>query len=180
MIFFLSLLPQDIFFFLEILVTNVYFVLKLRILVQKQALFWDYTQQGVRLSKLDALAKLTFGCCILERHQPCMRALNELLHGPLDGGGGSVHGPVRHHRRRSVARQRRRVARRRLGGGFEAPRRESLPCALAKHNEMKMRSPPGPHSYTCLSLSVVVIVAPLPPPPCRAVAGAGASGHCYL
>ena len=97
-----------------------------------------------------------------------MRALNELLHGPLDGGG--VHGPVRHHRRRSVARQRRRLARRRLGGGFEAPRRESLPCALAKHNEMKMRSPPGPHSYTCLSLSVVVIVAPLPPPPpCRAV-----------
>ena len=157
--------------------TNVYFVLKLRIPVQKQALFWDYTQQGVRLSKLDALAKLTFGCCILERHQPCMRALNELLHGPLDGGGGSVHGPVRHHRRRSVARHRRRVARRRLGGGFEAPRRESLPCALAKHNEMKMRSPPGPHSYTCLSLSVV---APLPPPPCRAVARAGASGHCYL
>ena len=109
---------------------------------------------------MDALAKLTFGCCILERHQPCMRALNELLHGPLDGG--SVHGPVRHHRRRSVARHRRRVARRRLGGGFEAPRRESLPCALAKHNEMKMRSPPGPHSYTCLSLSVL---APLPPPP---------------
>ena len=180
MIFFLlSFLPQDIFFFLEILVTNVYFVLKLRIPVQKQALFWDYTQQGVRLSKLDALAKLTFGCCILERHQPCMRALNELLHGPLDGGGGSVHGPVRHHRRRSVARHRRRVARRRLGGGFEAPRRESLPCALAKHNEMKMRSPPGPHSYTCLSLSVVVMVAPLPPP-CRAVAGAGVGGHCYL
>ena len=94
-----------------------------------------------------------------------MRALNELLHGPLDGGGGSVHGPVRHHRRCSAARHRRRVARRRLGGGFEAPRRESLPCALAKHNEMKMRSPPGPHSYTCLSLSVVVMVAPLPPPP---------------
>ena len=172
---FSSLFCHRIFSFFEILVTNVYFVLKLRIPVQKQALFWDYTQQGVRLSKLDALAKLTFGCCILERHQPCMRALNELLHGPLDGGG-SVHGPVRHHLRRSVARHRRRVARRRLGGGFEAPRRESLPCALAKHNEMKMRSPPGPHSYTCLSLSVV---APLPPP-CRAVAGAGASGHCYL
>ncbi len=93
-----------------------------------------------------------------------MRALNELLHGPLDGGGGGVHGPVRHHHRRTVARQRRRrVARRRLGGGFEAPRRESLPCTLAKHNEMKMRSPPGPHSYTCLSLSVVVMVVPVLP-----------------
>ena len=80
--------------------------------------YFYFTQQGVYLSKLDALTKLTFGC-ILEQRYEYECAVELLLMNQVGGSRDDMQwfesrsGPSHH-----IAL---------LGGGFEAPRSESLP-----------------------------------------------------